>query len=215
MKAIVKKGKSKSSLGLQIDSRLQKAIISEYKDVKKCEECDKYEVECSESNMLKWNFKMYNACFLEEAPQLFHDLDQHSLMFKRPPCIKFEMLFPYNFPESPPFVRIVYPRFKQYTGHITVGGSICTRILTNGSSTESWNPNMKISTLLLTLQTILIHAQDDTGKPAQAKVQNYAEFPHYNPGYEYSAEEAREAFKRAARQHNWSIDDLDVLFGKA
>ena len=63
-------------------------------------------------------------------------MNEHSVMYKRKPQIKFEMLFTINFPVSPPFLRVVYPRFQQYTGHITVGGSICTPILTEGDSSE-------------------------------------------------------------------------------
>jgi hypothetical protein len=28
---------------------------------------------------------------------------------------------PQEYPNMPPFIRVVYPRFHQYTGHITIG----------------------------------------------------------------------------------------------
>jgi ubiquitin-conjugating enzyme E2 Q len=41
--------------------------------------------------------------------------------------VMLEVVFPFNFPALPPFIRVVYPRFHQYTGHITIGGSICVK----------------------------------------------------------------------------------------
>jgi hypothetical protein len=45
--------------------------------------------------------------------------------------ITLHVTFPPNFPFSPPFIRVVRPRFAFRTGHVTVGGSICTLMLTN------------------------------------------------------------------------------------
>lgn len=41
-----------------------------------------------------------------------------------------EVVFPGTYPSLPPFMRVVYPRFHQYTGHITIGGSVCIKDLT-------------------------------------------------------------------------------------
>lgn len=41
------------------------------------------------------------------------------------------MIFPPNFPFAPPFIRVIRPRFMFRTGHVTIGGSICTEMLTN------------------------------------------------------------------------------------
>ena len=39
--------------------------------------------------------------------------------------------FPSSFPTAPPYVRVIRPRFVFRTGHVTIGGSICTEMLTN------------------------------------------------------------------------------------
>jgi ubiquitin-conjugating enzyme E2 Q len=39
--------------------------------------------------------------------------------------IEYEVIFSDDFPISPPFFRVVFPRFRYQTGHVTVGGSIC------------------------------------------------------------------------------------------
>jgi hypothetical protein len=36
-------------------------------------------------------------------------------------------------PFSPPFIRVVEPRFAFHTGHVTIGGSICMELLTRRS----------------------------------------------------------------------------------
>jgi len=50
------------------------------------------------------------------------------------------MSFPNEYPMKPPFVRVVRPRFKFLTGHITVGGSICMQALT----ASGWSPGNDI-----------------------------------------------------------------------
>ena len=39
--------------------------------------------------------------------------------------------FPSSFPAQPPYVRVIRPRFAFRTGHVTIGGSICTEMLSN------------------------------------------------------------------------------------
>ena len=42
----------------------------------------------------------------------------------------FELTFPGQFPNEPPFIRVVRPIFQFRTGHITIGGSICMESIT-------------------------------------------------------------------------------------
>jgi len=42
--------------------------------------------------------------------------------------VELEMRFSEHYPFRPPFVRVVRPRFKFHTGHVTIGGSICMEI---------------------------------------------------------------------------------------
>lgn len=39
--------------------------------------------------------------------------------------------FPSQYPSAPPYVRVIRPRFAFRTGHVTIGGSICTEMLTS------------------------------------------------------------------------------------
>jgi hypothetical protein len=104
----------------------------------------------------------------------------------RTPGVHLKMTFPPNFPHSPPFVRVVYPRFQFHTGHVTIGGSFCTEVLTM----QSWDPQTTPIALLLYLKQNILEGggRIDIDKP-----------------YEYSEKEAEEAFKRVARDHGWKI----------
>lgn len=44
--------------------------------------------------------------------------------------VRLVMKFKDDYPFSPPFVRIVYPRFKRATGYI-IEGAFCMELLTN------------------------------------------------------------------------------------
>ena len=53
-----------------------------------------------------------------------------------------------RYPAHPPFVRVVSPRMMQYTGHVTVGGSICIALLSLTSSLQGWSPQFSIEGVL-------------------------------------------------------------------
>ena len=105
--------------------------------------------------------------------------------------VEFEFFFPTNFPNEPPFVRVVKPRFQFHTGHITVGGSICTELLTTGTN-EGWCKHKDTQSEPRNLFNFLHNLVID----GKAQVDS-------NVLYEYSVAEAKEAFKRVAAFHNW------------
>lgn len=96
-----------------------------------------------------------------------------------------EIQFPQNFPNSPPFIRVVYPRFYQYTGHITIGGSLCLEELTS----SGWRPDFDFYSFIIMLRNLLI----DGGALIDLSGEDYS----------YSKEEAYEAFVRVANAHGW------------
>lgn len=62
--------------------------------------------------------------------------------------LEIEITLPEDYPVSPPFVRVVSPRFTFRTGHITCGGSVCTELLTKGG----WVSTTSIMSLILMLK---------------------------------------------------------------
>lgn len=99
--------------------------------------------------------------------------------------IQLEITIPDRYPFEAPFVRVVYPRFKFMTGHITRGGSICMELLTN----KGWMPTMSIEMLLVQISNLI------TEGDAELDVTSWDS--------KYSIEEAKEAFSRMIKSHGW------------
>lgn len=102
------------------------------------------------------------------------------------PGVHLHISFQPDFPVSPPFVQVIRPRFQQWTGHVTIGGSMCTELLTG----SGWKSDISAMGLMLQLQNNL--------------VEGGAKVDQYNV-YDYTKAEALEAFKRVARDHGWKI----------
>ena len=98
--------------------------------------------------------------------------------------VVFDISFPKTYPFLPPFVRVVRPRFKFHTGHVTIGGSLCMELLTP----KGWNPAYSFETVMVQIRAEMVSGN------AELDLQNQND---------YSEAEAREAFNRVARQHGW------------
>jgi ubiquitin-conjugating enzyme E2 Q len=99
--------------------------------------------------------------------------------------ITVEIILNDKFPFEPPFLRVVKPIFKQLTGHITLGGSICHEIL----SSTGWTATTK---LLQLLEFIVVEINQ--GKP---------ELDMETRKTEYGLEEAKQAYSRMLSSHGW------------
>lgn len=156
----------------------------------------KHDSECSmfnltipdESNMTVIQVRMPSATFFEDHQPLFDDL---SIMEQRTgrDYIELLMYFPTSYPTAPPFVRVTQPRFAFHTGHVTVGGSICTALLT----TSGWIPSLTIESIILFIHRTIIEGQGrvDLHSPLVT--------------VPYSDEEAKQAFHRVANDHGWTV----------
>jgi ubiquitin-conjugating enzyme E2 Q len=98
--------------------------------------------------------------------------------------VLFDVVFPAAFPFSPPFIRVVYPRFQFHTGHVTVGGSICMELLTD----HGWLPTYSIESVFVQIRSEMC---EGGGR---------IDFNNMN---DYTEVEAKQAFERVARQHGW------------
>lgn len=112
--------------------------------------------------------------------------------------IVLEFRFGAGFPFSPPFVRVVRPRFLPFAqgggGHVTVGGAICSEILTN----SGWSAVMSIEKVLLQIRLGLT----ESDPPARLEMTN-----GMSDTGDYSIGEAVDAYQRAARSHGWVIPE--------
>lgn len=105
--------------------------------------------------------------------------------------IDLEVKFGPQHPQSPPFVRIIRPRFMQWMngggGHVTAGGSICVEMLTM----KGWKREYTLEQVLL-----VVHQALSDCDPVPARLIGT---------HEYSVQEAVSAYIRVANSHGWRV----------
>lgn len=145
-----------------------------------------------EDNINKWHVDVNRSNFCDKDPgvqltaqtPLYQDMVACSI-----DTIQFEITLPDDYPLSPPFIRIITPRFVHLTGHITIGGSICSELLMK----QNWVPTLSI----LKVMIIVCHNMIDGGARLE-----------HGPGLlrPYTFTEAEAAYNRMIRTHGaeWS-----------
>ncbi|OXV10407.1 hypothetical protein Egran_01832 [Elaphomyces granulatus] len=108
-----------------------------------------------------------------------------------------ELRFPENYPMSPPFVRIIRPRFLGFQegggGHVTMGGALCMELLTN----SGWTAVSTIESVLLQVRMAISSTEP---KPARLqRGQREGQVQQYGVG------EAVSAYMRACQTHGWKV----------
>lgn len=146
-------------------------------------------------NVYQWIVEMHS---FEETLPLARDMKKAGLT-----SIVLELRFTNQFPFSPPFVRVIRPRFTPFLsgggGHVTAGGALCMELLTN----NGWLLSTSIENVLLQVR-MAISSTD----PRPARLQTSGGYG----GQSYGVGEAIDAYKRACQQHGWTpAKDFDSL----
>lgn len=107
-----------------------------------------------------------------------------------------ELRFGKDYPHSPPFVRVIRPRFLPFMngggGHVTGGGAMCMELLTN----SGWSAVSSIESVLLQVRMAISNLEP---KPARLESQGK------QSQRDYGVHEAIEAYKRACATHGWQV----------
>lgn len=151
---------------------------------------NEYKVECRDQDITLWNVTINQEVIRPYTFQLANDLIRWSMQSSKEAAVNLDIKFPNDFPKSPPFVRVVWPRFHYQTGHVTVGGSICAEWLTY----QGWT-DMSVDALI---RNILMLFADGKGRIALS-----ASVHHPQPHLEYDETGARDAFRRMLDAHGW------------
>ncbi|TID16936.1 hypothetical protein E6O75_ATG09702 [Venturia nashicola] len=137
------------------------------------------------NNVYQWIIEFHS--FEEQLP-LAKDMKAKGIK-----SVVMEMRFGADYPMSPPFVRVIRPRFLSFLqgggGHVTAGGAICMELLTN----SGWSAVSTIESVLL--QVRLAMSSTD---PRPAKLEN-------GGSRDYGVGEAVEAYIRACQTHGWQV----------
>lgn len=147
-----------------------------------------FSVDAEESQFTRWSVAILPGSLT--SPRLKRELKSWAMATKQPEAVQLEIVFSDGFPSSVPSVRVVRPRFKWRTGHVTIGGSFCTELLTN----QGWR-EMTVDALLRTVVCML--------HDGEARIQLEPDEHCSRPFADYSCEEATDAFQRAKAVHGW------------
>ncbi|KAF2130475.1 hypothetical protein P153DRAFT_218850 [Dothidotthia symphoricarpi CBS 119687] len=136
-------------------------------------------------NMYQWIVELHS---FDPVLPLAKEMKQRNIK-----SVVLELRFGKDYPMSPPFVRVIRPRFLGFQagggGHVTAGGAMCMQLLTN----DGWTAVSSIESVLLQVR-VAISSTDP--KPARLE-----------PGgrIDYGVGEAVEAYMRACAVHGWTV----------
>lgn len=140
------------------------------------------------TNVYQWIVELHS---FDESLPLAQDMKTAGLK-----SIVLEIRFGKDYPHSPPFVRVIKPRFLPFTagggGHVTGGGAMCMELLTN----SGWSAVSSIESVLLQVRMAIMNLEP---RPARLENPNNAATSIYGTG------EAIQAYIRACQAHGWTI----------
>ncbi|KAF8641742.1 hypothetical protein AX16_009819 [Volvariella volvacea WC 439] len=163
-----------------------RAALKEQENAKSLRELGWYiPPELIEDNLFQWIVEMHS---FDPSIPIAQDMKRNNVN-----SLIFEIRFPPTFPNSPPFFRIITPRFLPFIqgggGHVTGGGSICMDLLT----ADGWLPSYSIPAVLMQIKLAISNLD-----PRPARLSQDWKRP-------YSPYEALEGFRRAAATHGWKV----------
>jgi ubiquitin-protein ligase len=177
MKELLPKNNPSSFIPSGSSQKATERLLQEFKQILKTQpEKQGYSVAPVRDNMYHWEVKFFN---FENTEPIAQDLAKTKHKY-----ILLHVTFPPTYPFNPPFIRVIRPRFAFRTGHVTIGGSICTELLTN----SGWTPANTVESALVSIRANLILGG--------------ARLDLHNKN-DYTEAEAREAFERMRQQHGW------------
>ncbi|KAK2001274.1 polymerase [Colletotrichum falcatum] len=140
------------------------------------------------TNMFQWIVELHS---FEKSLPLAKDMVRQGVS-----SIVLEIRFGRQFPLSPPFVRVIRPRFLPFSqrggGHVTAGGAMCMELLTN----SGWSPASSMESVLLQVHMAMCNLEPYPARLMAKTASN---------SYDYGVNEAVDAYKRAAAAHGWQV----------
>lgn len=111
--------------------------------------------------------------------------------------IVLEIRFGPDFPFSPPYIRVIRPRFLPFTqgggGHIVIGGAMCMELLTN----SGWSSVISMESVLMQVR-MAIASEPFARLEGKGKVSSHRD-------NDYGAGEAADGYLRACQSHGWKV----------
>lgn len=141
-------------------------------------------------NMYQWIVELHSFHLFEikgKKLPLAEDMKKQGIK-----SIVLEMRFNKDFPYTPPYVRVIRPRFLGFNqgggGHIVLGGAMCMELLTN----TGWSSVSSIESVLMQIRMAV------ASEP-------FARLDMRSANADYGTGEAAEGYIRACRTHGWEV----------
>ena len=146
------------------------------------------------TNLFQWIVELHS---FDESIPLAQDMNRLGCQ-----SIVLEIRFGPSFPMSPPFVRVVRPKFLPFAtgggGHVLSGGGMCTELLTN----SGWSPALSMEKVFLEARMNI----SDLNPPARLLETRLGQ------ASDYYIVEAVASFRTAVAMHQWQMPpDLNEL----
>ncbi|KAF3918740.1 hypothetical protein AA313_de0210163 [Arthrobotrys entomopaga] len=136
-------------------------------------------------NVYQWIIELHS---FDSSLPLANDMKKEKIN-----SIVMEVRFGKDFPMTPPFFRVIRPRFLPFQrrggGHVTAGGALCMELLTN----SGWSAVSSLESVFLQIRLAM-----SSTDPYPARLEGGA-------SGSYSVYEAKDAFVRACQTHGWQI----------
>lgn len=138
-------------------------------------------------NVYQWIVELHSFHVIDPKLPLVADMKKMKLK-----SIVLEIRFNKDFPFTPPYVRVIRPRFLTRMqgggGHIVMGGAMCMELLTN----TGWSSVSSMESVLMQIRLAI--ASDP---PARIETRSGHE--------DYGTGEAAEGYLRACQTHGWAV----------
>jgi ubiquitin-conjugating enzyme E2 Q len=152
----------------------------------------------SVSNLFQWIVQLHS---FDPSLPLSKDMKQAGVT-----SIVLELRFGPDYPYSPPFVRVVRPRFLPFVqgggGHVTAGGAMCMELLTS----SGWSPANSMESVFLQVRMALCTLEPRPGRLDPKFLKKNKDESSVTGG-DYGVGEAIDAFVRAANSHGWTVPE--------
>ncbi|GFT94469.1 ubiquitin-conjugating enzyme E2Q-like protein CG4502 [Nephila pilipes] len=153
-------------------------LMKEYQEITKYSrsmEKPPFVVELVDDNLYEWNVKLYQ---IDPESDFYHDMQEADIGH-----VLLNMVFPENFPFSPPFMRVISPYVEK--GFVMEGGAICMELLTP----RGWASAYTIEAVVMQFAASLVKGQ---GRIAR-KCKN---------GKEFNRKSAEASFRSLVKTHD-------------
>ncbi|KAK0319615.1 hypothetical protein LTR82_009320 [Friedmanniomyces endolithicus] len=140
------------------------------------------------SNPYQWILELHSFHVIDPHLPLVADMRRQNLH-----SLVLEIRFNRDFPFTPPYVRVIRPRFLSFAqgagGHIVQGGAMCMELLTN----TGWSSVSSMESVLMQIR-LAIASQPPARLDLTAGARG-----------DYGTGEAAEGYLRACRTHGWAV----------